>query len=128
MQMDASASRVLCIEEPENGIHPFEMGQVVSVLRDYAVDPEHPIDGTDNPLRQVILNTHSPEVVKHLDHTEVLFVETASAPGGSEARVRPVDHPKSWRRSSASVGIEELERWIGGAPVFPPWQRSLFSS
>jgi predicted ATPase len=62
LEMDPEAHGVLCLEEPENGIHPDHIGSMIRLLQDIAFDPERPLD-SDNPLRQVIVNTHSPLVV-----------------------------------------------------------------
>lgn len=53
---------VLCFEEPENGIHPQRIEAMLELLQDIAMDTSEPVDD-DNPLRQVIINTHSPSVV-----------------------------------------------------------------
>jgi hypothetical protein len=45
---------------------------MVSLLRDLAVDP-HEAPGPDNPLRQVITNTHSPRFVKFQDENDMLL-------------------------------------------------------
>ena len=72
----SNSSEVLCLEEPENGIHPTRIGAMLQLLRDIAVDIEEPID-LDNPLRQVIVNTHSPGVVEKLDATELVVADIA---------------------------------------------------
>jgi hypothetical protein len=59
---DPEAAGLLCLEEPENGIYPDRVPAMLDLLRDLAVDPQRAI-GPDNPLRQVIVNTHSPSVV-----------------------------------------------------------------
>lgn len=59
---DPEAAGLLCLEEPENGIHPDRVPAMLDLLRDLAVDPRRPA-GPENPLRQVIVNTHSPSVV-----------------------------------------------------------------
>lgn len=53
---------VLCFEEPENGIHPQRITAILELLQDIAVDTTEKVS-VDNPLRQVIINTHSPGVV-----------------------------------------------------------------
>lgn len=66
LQYDEQHKGVTCLEEPENGTHPFRLklvAQVLSNLSDNFMDP-------DFPLRQVIVNTHSPLLVN-----EVLQVE-----------------------------------------------------
>ncbi len=57
------------MEEPENGIHPAHMRAMVDILHDLAVDPTFP-PGEDNPLRQVIVATHSPKFVELLNNKE----------------------------------------------------------
>jgi predicted ATPase len=62
LEQDPEAQGLLCLEEPENGIHPERIEAMIDLLRDLAVDTSEPV-GPDNPLRQVIINTHSPVVV-----------------------------------------------------------------
>jgi predicted ATPase len=57
-----SRNGVICMEEPENGINPKKISEIVSLLRDMALDPELEV-GDDNPIRQVIINTHSPKLI-----------------------------------------------------------------
>ncbi|HEX5052096.1 MAG TPA: AAA family ATPase [Planctomycetota bacterium] len=116
MQMDTRSSRVLCIEEPENGIEPRGIPALMRLLSDYAADPEEPVDPADNPLRQVVVNSHSPGVVSQLPATEVLFVESVKAPSGTYARIRPVDYPELWRPDEDLVSREYFQHWVGGLP------------
>jgi len=62
IEEDSSGSRVICLEEPENGINPKKVYEIVELLQGMATDTEFAVD-EDNPLRQVIVNTHSPIVV-----------------------------------------------------------------
>jgi predicted ATPase len=71
LALDTSAQGVLCMEEPENGIHPARIPAMLQLLRDIAVDAEEPV-GPDNPLRQVIINTHSPTVVANVAADDLL--------------------------------------------------------
>lgn len=68
---DSDSRGVICMEEPENGIHPGKLAGMVRLLRDLAVDLEQPV-GPDNPLRQVIVNTHSPHMVALQNDEELL--------------------------------------------------------
>ena len=52
-----------CMEEPENGIHPAKLPAMHNLLQDIAIDVDEPI-GPENPLRQVIVATHSPHFVQ----------------------------------------------------------------
>lgn len=60
---DPYSQGLICIEEPENGIHPAKMDEMVQLLTDLAVDPEEE-PGPENPFRQVIVATHSPVFVQ----------------------------------------------------------------
>lgn len=97
----SNSSEVLCLEEPENGIHPTRIGAMLQLLRDIAVDVEEPTS-QDNPLRQVIVNTHSPGVVEKLEATELVVADIANATHDAKhnsikiARFAPVGID-SWR-------------------------------
>jgi len=60
---DNRHSGLICLEEPENGINPRKIEEMVSLLENMVTDTEFPVD-EDNPLRQMILISHSPFVVK----------------------------------------------------------------
>lgn len=85
---DPSVTGLICMEEPENGIHPANMDAMVQLVQDLAVDP-HATPGDDNPFRQVVINTHSPAIVQLVDPGDLLFADTAirKGPDGSNARV-----------------------------------------
>jgi predicted ATPase len=72
VEIDPTLTGLICMEEPENGIHPERIGAILSLLQDIAVDPQ-PSTGEDNPLRQVIINTHSPVVVSQVPDDTVIF-------------------------------------------------------
>lgn len=74
IDLDPVAQGVLCLEEPENGIHPERIPAMLRLLKEIATDTEEPI-GADNPLRQVIINTHSPSVVSEVDDDDLLFAQ-----------------------------------------------------
>lgn len=71
LELDPEAQGVLCLEEPENGIHPTRIPTILLLLQDIAVDVQEPV-GLDNPLRQVIINTHSPAVVGQVPDDSLL--------------------------------------------------------
>lgn len=71
LKYDDRYSGVLCFEEPENGVHPSRLKRVLSLMQDLATDfREH----RGFPLRQVIMNTHSPLLVGQLN--EILNQQT----------------------------------------------------
>jgi len=74
LELDPESRGLLCLEEPENGIYPGRIPAMLNLLQDIATDVEEPI-GTDNPLRQVIINTHSPAVVGQVLDDSLLVAE-----------------------------------------------------
>jgi len=72
LQIDPSWKGVICMEEPENGMHPARIPAMLQLLRDIAVDVACTADES-NPLRQVLVNTHSPELVQLAPDDTVLF-------------------------------------------------------
>lgn len=54
---------VICIEEPETGIHPGLLDRLLAVLRSYSTD------------RQIVVSTHSPYVVRWCEPADVRLVE-----------------------------------------------------
>jgi hypothetical protein len=74
LELDITVQGLICLEEPENGIHPERIPAMLSLLRDIATDPDEPVDET-NPLRQVIVNTHSPAVVSEVPDESLLVAE-----------------------------------------------------
>jgi predicted ATPase len=51
LELDPEAQNLLCLEEPENGIHPERIPAMLKLLQDIATDVDEPI-GPDNPLRR----------------------------------------------------------------------------
>ena len=54
---------LICFEEPENGIHPFRMEKILQLLKDLSTQFQGEGEA-ELPLRQVIINTHSPLLVR----------------------------------------------------------------
>ncbi len=84
---DPQARGLLCMEEPENGIHPANLIAMVNLVRELAVDTSEPVD-EDNPFRQVLINTHSPGVVQLVDPADLLIADTSIVPGAGGKAVR----------------------------------------
>lgn len=68
---DPQVTGLITMEEPENGLHPANLSEMVRLIEDLAVDANDP-PALDNPLRQVIVNTHSPGVVQLVDPADLL--------------------------------------------------------
>ena len=103
--LDPEARGVTCLEEPENGIHPDRIEALVSLLKQIAVDPNFAV-GPDNPLAQVVVNTHSPQVVKHINREELIyFTEEMIQREGSRGRVTSLRVPPGcWRAKGIGAG------------------------
>lgn len=99
---------LLCLEEPENGIHPERIPKMLRLLQDIATDVEEPVD-RDNPLRQVIVNTHAPAVVQQVPEDSLLVAELKEKKLPSGQRFKGVYFsclPDTWRHSK----VPEPER------------------
>ena len=107
LEIDPEIQGVLCLEEPENGIHPARIPAILQLLRDIAVDASEPA-GPDNPLRQVIVNTHSPAVLLQVPDDSVVFVKSMEAVD-EQTRFFKEAHfhylPDTWR----AKGSEEFD-------------------
>lgn len=101
---------LLCVEEPENGVHPSRLAALAELLRSVAVDPRDP-PGPHNPLRQIIINTHSPALVELLPPDAILLAEShlTDGPGGRPAHtLRLVAPAGTWRATDdAPAGLAE---------------------
>lgn len=62
LEQDDNHTGLLCFEEPENGIHPFRIKAMSELLKDLSTD----FLEIELPLRQVIVNTHSPVLVNEM--------------------------------------------------------------
>lgn len=74
IENDPSMKGVFCLEEPENGIHPERIRSIIQLIENISCDITVPSDET-NPLRQVIINTHSPLVVAEIGVDSLLYAE-----------------------------------------------------
>jgi predicted ATPase len=102
IDFDPEAQGLICLEEPENGIHPDRIPAMLSLLQDIATDVNEPIS-PDNPLRQVVINTHSPSVVAQVPDDSLLVAELKeSVESGirfKHASFSPL--PKTWRANAS---------------------------
>jgi predicted ATPase len=99
LELDPESQGLICMEEPENGVYPERIPAMLQLLQDVAVDVEEPVD-RDNPLRQVIINTHSPAVVAQVPEESLLVaqpVETVDERLGRFDKVELHPLPDTWR-------------------------------
>lgn len=98
LELDPETPGLICMEEPENGIHPDRIPAILELLQDIATDPEEPADES-NPLRQVIVNTHSPSVVMAVPDDAILLAKPAKdlREGNEFTRVEFACLADNWR-------------------------------
>jgi predicted ATP-binding protein involved in virulence len=98
---------------------------MLSLLRDIAVDVEKPV-GPDNPLRQVIINTHSPAVVSRVPEESLLVAELAGIQknGRGFKSARFCSLADTWRQNAAdkpaTVAKERLTAYFPPAAIVEP--------
>jgi predicted ATPase len=97
---DGEAGGVICLEEPENGIHPARIPAIVELLNQMAVDTRYPVD-EHNPLRQIIINTHSPLVIERLKLDNLIVSQAYKRDGASLSTFSPIQ--STWRDAFADA-------------------------
>jgi energy-coupling factor transporter ATP-binding protein EcfA2 len=106
IEVDSEFHGVLCLEEPENGIHPARIPAMIQLLQDIATDVKEPV-GTDNPLRQVIVNTHSPAVVAQVPDDTLVMAEAKNvANNGQPFKKLSFSYlPGTWRAATNEMDL-----------------------
>ncbi|MCU0226206.1 MAG: AAA family ATPase [Bryobacterales bacterium] len=116
LEADDRAQGLVCLEEPENGIHPFRIPYMIQLLTDMAVDTQDSVS-TFNPLRQVIINTHSPIVASNVPAQSLLVAVPRKVAESGKVR-KFVDFQcvkDTWRHKgglSAAVAQGELQTYL----------------
>jgi len=114
---------LVCFEEPENGVHPFRLKAMIERLRELVTDPTSEEVDEQEPLSQMLLNSHSPVVLSCLQKDEAMFADMVSVVNpevdkiSRKTRIRPVKLqgellPKENREY---VGRVEVERYLHSA-------------
>ena len=109
IQEDPDFKGLLCFEEPENGIHPAKMGAMLDLLKELAVDTSQSV-GEDNPLRQILIATHSPVLVKLESPDDLIYadiVRVQGLDGKPASTIRCKSLRESWRCRSGSDSIDK---------------------
>ncbi|MEH1011648.1 AAA family ATPase [Micromonospora sp. CPCC 206060] len=108
---DPTFTGLICMEEPENGIHPANLSAMLDLVRDLAVDPLGS-PGETNPFRQVIVNTHSPWVVQLCDPADLLLADVRPRPGPDGTVIRSLSllpYRDSWRALPGQPTFSEAD-------------------
>jgi len=126
LEADTEFQGVVCFEEPENGIYPERLPSIIRLLREIAVDPMEPADET-NPLRQVIINTHSPAVVLQVPEDSLLIArgvdDLSTKPHGRAFQIVCLD--STWRSDRCDPPMKSITQGSLNA-YFNPVEASEF--
>lgn len=116
---DPMATGLICMEEPENGIHPLRIPEMLRLVRSLSDADFESDDWIDrSALRQVIINTHSPLVVAELPDDELLMAETLRLKGTTFINFKPMN--STWRattgtaESTGTITRGELQGYLQG--------------
>lgn len=97
---------VLAIEDPEHGLHPFLLGEVVSLLRRLA---KGELNG--RPVN-VVLTTHSPTLLEFVDPSEVRLLGREEDGSVSVSGI-PTQDPR-WREAFKVYDESLGQAWLSG--------------
>ncbi|GAB0114296.1 AAA family ATPase [Acidisoma sp. C75] len=106
---DPNRQGILCFEEPENGVHEGRIPDLINLLREATKAQDE-----DGDYFQVLLNTHSPAVMRALQPEEVLFADMVrSMPAdGDTSQIRT-----RMRRIASYKGLFDDEHHLYPAKV-----------
>jgi len=119
---DPDADGLICMEEPENGIHPAKMDAMVKLLYELVVGVQKR-PSKENPMRQVIVATHSPVFVQLVEKDDLLFAVGATVLSeegtpASTLRLRPLRG--TWRaratQDDPGVGLGTILTYLTSPP------------
>ncbi|ASO22390.1 putative ATPase [Actinoalloteichus hoggarensis] len=95
---------LICFEEPENGIYPQRLRELLGLLSRLVTDPTADSD-QDEPLTQLILSSHSPVVLTALEPADLVVMDwttrVSDSAGGRISRVRRVLPPPAGQQAFA---------------------------
>lgn len=114
---------LICMEEPENGINPKKITAIVDLLQGLAFNPNMAIDEDSNPLRQIIINTHSPRLVEMMPedslymarNSEVFSEELDSVVNYTEFIILPNTHRAKVNNDDIhTVSLGDIKGYLDG--------------
>lgn len=115
LKNDPQHRGVLCFEEPENGVQPLRLKQIVDVLHGLATNLSN--DPDDRPLRQVLINTHSPGLLAYVPSDSLFFVGLKAEDKGRGTRITPVRPVLIADDSEAFYTWEQVKQYLDTDPV-----------
>lgn len=117
---EPSRRGLICFEEPENGVHPDRLKALIAKMRQSVTDLDNSeVTPSEEPLSQIILNSHSPVVLSCLEPGEAIFADLVSV---VDSETGNVNRKTRMRRVSQSNGFShdkgvmvtrfEVERYL----------------
>lgn len=97
---------IVAIEEPERGLHPYLLGDMVTMLRTLTRVE------SGKPSLQIVLATQSAELLEFLEPDEVRFL-TRHADDGSVSVVESTD-AENWREAYEAHQESLASLWLSG--------------
>ena len=85
---------VVVIEEPERNLHPYLIAKLAAMLEDVSEQ------------KQIIVTSHSPELVKHANHEHILLVSRERDGHSEISRPAETEHVRVFLEND--LGIEDL--------------------
>jgi predicted ATPase len=107
LQYQTPPVSLVAIEEPERGLHPYLLEQLVGLLRKLSRG-----ELGSRPV-QVVLATHSPELLQFVEPNEVRFLTRRTDDGSVEVRSVPVNDP-AWPRYFDEYSRSLRDAWLSG--------------
>lgn len=98
------APPIITIEEPERGLHPYLIQEVMKVLRSLTEGP--------NPI-QIILATQSAELLEYVKPEEVRFFTKDPADGSVKVSTVDTSRP-DWKAAYAEYENSLRDAWLSG--------------
>jgi predicted ATPase len=111
---------LVCFEEPENGVHHSRLKAMIRRLRELVSNPFSEEADEQEPLSQMLLNSHSPVVLSELQQGEIMFsdiltvVDPATHQRGRKTRIRPAQDQGELQPDSGTefVSTFEVDRYL----------------
>ncbi len=105
--------RVLLIEEPENGIHPGRLKEIIRIIKQLVSEQSH---------TQVVMTTHSPYVLHEFSPEEVTVCVRKSS---GEVKTRRLSESKSVQEQIGFFSLGEIWTMDGDERLMQPVDGSV---